>query len=143
MFGLMNRKDFDFDSVIDRFVNDRWNQITRERVTGVFPVVDIFEDENSVVMKLDLPGIRKEDIEINIEESLLTIRGEKKAGAEEGEKRTYHMRERAFGKFSRAFTIGDTIDADSVKAEFNDGVLTLTMSRVVPPKPEKKVITIS
>lgn len=143
MFGLMNRRDFDFDSVIDRFVNDRWNQITRERSAGVFPVVDIFENEDTVTMKLDLPGVNREDIEISVEEGVLTIKGEKRSNSPEGEKRTYHMRERTFGKFTRAFTLGETIDTNSVKAEFKDGVLILSMVRMVPPKPEKKFIAIS
>lgn len=97
------------------------------------PAVDITEKEDQLVLTAELPGMRKEDIEIELENNVLTIRGEKKAEREEkGEQR--YVYERQFGSFSRSFTLPRTVNADQIRARFDNGVLTVTMPKVEEAK---------
>lgn len=96
------------------------------------PVVDIYETEEATVIKADLPGIKKEDISINIEDNVLSLTGER-TSADEVKKENYYRRERVYGSFRREFTMPSTVDHEKIKAEFNDGVLTIEV-----PKPEEK-----
>lgn len=92
------------------------------------PAVDIFEEEDSIVIKASLPGMTKEDIEIVIEAGVLHIRGEiRKDDRVTDEK--YFKRERYFGCFQRSFALGDTVETDGIKASYEQGVLTLEMPK--------------
>jgi len=91
------------------------------------PVVDIFEtDQCDIVLKAELPGLRRDDIDLTVENNTLTIRAERRPeeGVREGQ---YHRAERAFGVASRSFTLPATVDASKVKAEYRDGVLTVRL----------------
>lgn len=91
------------------------------------PPVDIHEtDEREIVLKAELPGLRREDIDLSVENSTLTIRGERRRDDQVGENQ-YHRVERAYGPFTRSFTLPNTIDANRVRAEYRDGVLTITL----------------
>lgn len=90
------------------------------------PAFDITDGEDAVVLRGDVPGIPQEDIEVRIEDDVLTVRGERKRIEKvDGFARS----ERLFGKFERVFRLGDTIDADGVKASYADGVLELTLPK--------------
>lgn len=91
------------------------------------PPVDIYETSNrEVVMQMDMPGLRREDIDVTVENNTLTVKGERQRDqAVEEEK--YHRVERAYGVFSRSFTLPNTLDGGNVRAEYRDGVLTLTL----------------
>lgn len=94
---------------------------------GWQPPVDIFEtDERDIVLKAELPGLHRDDIDLTVENSTLTIRAERKRdeGVREGQ---YHRAERAFGTATRSFTLPATADASKVKADFRDGVLTVRL----------------
>lgn len=95
--------------------------------------VDIYEKDNSIVIKAELPGIAKEDISVDIKGKLVTVGGERKQ-EEEINQENYYRRERNFGKFERTFNLPFEVNSDTVRAIFNDGILKLEI-----PKPEEQV----
>jgi HSP20 family protein len=97
------------------------------------PNVDIYEVDSGVVIKVDLPGVRKEDVAVEVKDSLLTLRGERKDDPEVPEDR-YYRRERTCGNFIRAFTLQAPVEPDQIKATFKDGVLKVTL-----PHPQEDV----
>lgn len=88
------------------------------------PAVDIFETENELVLKADVPDIKPEEIDIQVENQTLTLRGNRKF-EQQAEKGGYHRIERSFGSFVRTFTVPNTVDTQKVSADYNDGVLTM------------------
>lgn len=106
-----------------------------------YPAVDILNEKDNVVLNIELPGVKKEDISVNIEERVLTIKGEKKFDAEE-KKDGYYRKERSYGSFKRTFRLSDDVLIDDVNADFTDGVLTLTLKKDTV-KEEVKQITIN
>jgi HSP20 family protein len=97
------------------------------------PAVDIYEDENQLVLTAEIPGIEEKDVEIKLEDNMLSIQGERKMEKETKEE-NYHRLERAYGSFYRSFTLPNYIDQDKIHAEHENGVLKITM----PKKPELK-----
>lgn len=95
------------------------------------PACDIFETENEIVVKAELPEVKKEDVTVSIENNVLTIHGERKF-SEETKKENYHRVERSYGEFTRSFTLPVFVNTEKVSAEFRDGIL-----RVVLPKREE------
>ena len=99
------------------------------------PPVDIFQsDEHELVLKAELPDMSREDIDINIENFVLTVKGEKKASAEVKDEQ-YHHAERRYGSFSRSFSLPTTVDPNRVSAEFKNGVLTVRLPLREDAKP--------
>jgi HSP20 family protein len=96
------------------------------------PVVDIYENGDNIVIKAELPGIDKNNIAIDVKDRVLTLKGERSHDNEVKEE-NFYRRERAFGKFERAFTLPTDVDAGKIKADFKDGVLKIDI-----PKPEKQ-----
>jgi HSP20 family protein len=91
------------------------------------PPVDIFETEQrQIVLKAELPGLKREDIDLTVENTTLTIRGERRRDPDVNDDR-YHRIERHYGPFSRSFTLPATVDASRVRAEYRDGLLTVTL----------------
>jgi HSP20 family protein len=99
---------------------------------GWNPVVDIYDNENDIVIKAELPGVSKKDIEIDIKDRVLTLKGERSADNEAKED-NYYRRERTYGRFERSFTLPANVDPDKIKADYNDGVLKIEV-----PKPENQ-----
>jgi HSP20 family protein len=99
------------------------------------PAVDIFETENELVLKADVPQMELKDIDLQLENGTLTLRGERRFEQEQNG-RGYHRLERGYGSFVRAFTLPDSVDADKVKAEYKGGVLTVTLSKKEVAKPK-------
>lgn len=98
------------------------------------PSIDIFESENDVVLKADLPGIKLEDIDIRLENGTLTLKGERKFEKPETGK-GYHRLERGYGAFARVFTLPDSLDDARVKADYKQGVLSVTIPKKEVAKP--------
>ena len=98
------------------------------------PAVDIYENENELVLKADVPAIKLEDIKIEIENGTLTIQGERKFEKSEG-KGGYHRIERSYGSFVRCFSLPETVDPEKVNAEYTGGVLTVTLAKKEVAKP--------
>ena len=99
------------------------------------PAVDIFETENDLVLKADVPQMEMKDIDLQLENGTLTLKGERRFEQEQNG-RGYHRIERGYGSFVRAFTLPDSVDADKVKAEYKGGVLTVTLSKKEVAKPK-------
>ena len=106
------------------------------------PAVDIYEDAKKVVLKLEVPGIEKKDLDIRVENHTLTVKGERKFEAEEKEQ-NFHRIERRYGSFFRAFTLPSTVDTESVQASYNAGVLKLELAKKAEAKPKQIKIDIN
>ena len=100
------------------------------------PAVDIYETEHELVVKADLPDIDPKDLDIRVENNILTIRGERKFEKKVNED-NYLRVERAYGTFSRSFTLANSVNADAIKAEYQNGVLTLTIPKREEAKPKQ------
>lgn len=100
------------------------------------PAVDVYEDAQKVVLKLEVPGIRREDLDIRVEGRTLTVRGERKFESEEKEE-NFHRIERRYGSFVRSFTLPATVDTESIDAQSNEGVLTISLAKKPEAKPKQ------
>ncbi|MTI86743.1 MAG: Hsp20/alpha crystallin family protein [Balneolaceae bacterium] len=118
---LFSRK---FNDIVDEFFNNS----TNFRNDSFMPIVDISETETEFEVSAELPGMKKEDIEVNLENGRLTLSGERNMETEQEEK-NYHRVESRYGKFSRSFYLPDTIDEDNIKAQYQDGVLNITIGK--------------
>jgi HSP20 family protein len=108
-----------------------------ESVTGTWmPQVDVFEDAEAIVLKLELPEVEAKDVEVQLEGNALTLRGERKL--ENADKRDlYHRIERSYGPFSRTFTVPSTVDTENTSAECRNGVLRITLPKKAETKPKQ------
>jgi HSP20 family protein len=100
------------------------------------PPVDIYEDEHKIVLKLEVPGIKESDLDIQLENNVLTVKGERKFEKEEKEE-NFHRVERRYGSFYRSFTIPNTVNPDSVKANYEAGVLRIELEKRAEAKPKQ------
>ena len=142
----------------------RWNQsrglTLQDQVNGLFddnftrdlsghadlatwaPAVDIYETENELVVKADLPDLQDKDIDVRVVNNTLTIRGERKF--EKDVKEDNYLRiKRAYGSFTRSFSLPNTVNAENIRAEYRNGVLTLHMAKREESKPKQIKITVS
>jgi len=109
--------------------------------TGNFvPPVDVYEDAHKVALKMEVPGIKQEDLDIRVENQTLTVKGERKFEKEEKEE-NFHRIERSYGSFTRSFTLPQTVDTDNVGASYEDGVLTVTLNKKAEAKPKQVKIS--
>jgi len=99
------------------------------------PLVDISEDDKEYCIRAELPGVKKEEVKVTVENGVLSICGERKYEKEE-KNRKYHRIERAYGNFVRSFSIPDDADASKVSAEFKDGVLNVRLAKDEQAKPK-------
>lgn len=118
-----------FQDTVNRMLSD---QAATSRPWA--PAVDILETDNDLVLKADLPGLEMRDIDIQIENGTLTLKGERKFEKEENNK-GYHRLERSYGSFVRYFTVPETIDPEKVRADYHNGVLTITLPKKEIAKP--------
>jgi HSP20 family protein len=108
------------------------------RAVSFAPAIDVSEDNEAMTIQAELPGLKKEDVKINVREGVLTLSGEKKF-SDEKRKDNYYRIERSYGAFARSFTLPNTVDAEKIQASMKDGVLRL----MIPKKPEAKEREIS
>jgi HSP20 family protein len=106
------------------------------------PPVDIYETENDIVLKAELPGVDTKDVEVRIEDNTLYLKGERKFEKEVKEQ-NYHRVERSYGSFARSFSLPNSISADKVTADFKDGLLTVTMPKREEAKPKTVKIDVA
>ena len=100
------------------------------------PQVDIFENKNEIVLEAELPGLKPENVNISIEHNVLTIHGERKFEKKD-EKDNFHRVERSYGSFTRSFTLPPTVSSENANAEFENGVLRLTLAKREEAKPRR------
>jgi HSP20 family protein len=123
---------------MNRLLDMAWNRESGEELReGLWqPMVDIYEDETSVIIKAEVPGIDQNDIEVRIEDNTLTLRGERKHD-QTIQKENYHRVERYYGSFQRSFSLPHTIDQGNVRATCDKGVLTVTLPKREETKPKQ------
>lgn len=131
---------------VTRRMFDRISEMDRDikpEVSNFSPRVDISNTESSTILHVEIPGVNKEDVKISInEERILSIRGEKKQ-SETQEDHKFIRIERRFGSFDRSFTLPEFIDINGIQAEFNNGILTITLPKVEPEKPKSIEVPIA
>ena len=105
------------------------------------PAVDIYEKDGNIVLKAELPGVDPKDVDVRVENNLLTLRGERKFD-NEVKRDNYHRVERAYGTFTRSFTLPNVVDTANIKAEYRDGVLHMTLPKREEAKPRQIQINV-
>jgi HSP20 family protein len=103
--------------------------------------VDIYETENELVVKVDLPDLQEKDIDVRVENNMLTIRGERKF--DDVNEDNYLRVERAYGSFMRSFSLPNTVSSEKIRAEYHNGVLTLHMAKLEESKPKQIKVSVS
>lgn len=136
----------DFDRMFNRLTNRDWfnsNDLETANVGTWNPSVDIMDRENEYVVTAEIPGMKEDDVHISLKDNVLTLRGEKKSEVEDEEDNRYY-RERVYGNFQRMFRLDAEVDADNVRAEYEQGILTIhlpkskeTMAKQIPIKSKK------
>ena len=111
-------------------------------LTAWAPAVDIYETEHELVVKADLPDVDPQDLDIRVENNVLTIRGERKFEKEVNEE-NYLRVERAYGAFARSFTLANTVNSDAIKADYQNGVLTLSIPKREEAKPKQIKVNVN
>ena len=109
---------------------------------GLAPAVDVYETTDELLVKAPLPGVKPEDIEVAIEDGLLTIKGETKTGSE-GRKGNYLVREHRTGKFFRRLQLPDTVDTEKVESRYEHGVLSITLPKLETKKAKRLDIKVA
>jgi HSP20 family protein len=112
------------------------NQESGTLTSSWLPACDVFEDKNTVKIVAEVPGVRPGDVKISLENNLLTIRGEKKQQAEEKNERV-HRYERDYGVFERSFALPSTVEPDKISANYEHGILTVTIPKAERAKPRE------
>jgi HSP20 family protein len=127
----------------NRIFNDTYrNSAEESALTTWAPAVDIYETPNELVVKADLPDVNEKDIDVRVENNLLTIRGERKFEKSVSEE-NYLRVERTYGAFSRSFSLPNTVNAEAIAAEYKNGVLTVTLPKREESKPRQVKVTVN
>ena len=126
-----------------RFFEDAFTRMLSEPRAGRpwSPAVDIFETEDELVLKADVPEVELKDIDVHVENQTLTLSGERKFAKEDTSK-GYHRIERGYGQFTRSFTVPQTVDTEKVAAEYHNGVLTVKLPKKAAAKPRQVKIDV-
>jgi len=106
------------------------------------PAVDIFESADELVIKAELPEVKKDDVQINVENNILTLKGERRLENEE-RRDNYHRIERLYGTFTRSFTLPSNVDQNKITAEFKDGVLRIVLPKREEAKPRQIAVKVN
>ena len=106
------------------------------------PAVDIYEDEKKVTLKLEVPGMEEKDLDVSVENNMLTVKGERKFDKEEKEE-NFHRIERRYGSFSRAFTLPSTVDTEHIEAHYQAGVLKLDLMKKPEAQPKQIKVNVA
>jgi HSP20 family protein len=124
---------------INRFVRESYSPEGPEEAlttTNFAPPVDIYEDEHNITLKMEVPGIDEKDIDVRIENTTLTVHGERKIEREEKEE-NFRRVERQYGSFTRSFTLPSSVDTGQVNANYDKGVLKINLAKKAEAKPKQ------
>src|SRR5436305_14755840 len=122
---------------MNRLFRDNYGEGQEALSTSTFaPPVDVYEDEHNVTLKIEVPGIDEKDIDVQIENNLLTVHGERKFEKEEKEE-NYRRIERQYGSFIRSFTLPNTVDSENISADYDKGVLKIRLAKKAEAKPKQ------
>ncbi len=133
--GLQEQMNRLFESTFPRRADN-------SALTTWAPAVDIYETENELVVKADLPEVNEKDIDVRVENNTLTVRGERKF-EEKTEKDNYLRVERTYGSFSRSFSLPNTVNNEAIKADYKNGVLTVTLPKRAESKPKQVKVNVT
>jgi HSP20 family protein len=133
-------------------LQERMNRLFSDQVAGLgseenltagsfVPPVDVYEDEHTIQLKMEVPGVEEKDIDIRLENNLLTVRGERKFEKEEKEE-NFHRIERRYGSFTRSFTLPNTVSTEDVKADYVNGILKIKLAKRAEAKPKQIKVNI-
>lgn len=132
--GSLGRLQTEMNDLFGRFLGDDWPLETARG--GWWPAIDVSDHGESIVARAEMPGMKPEDIEISVTGNVLTISGEKKESTQEKDENRWHM-ERRYGAFRREFTLPGEVNVDQIKADYRDGVLSVTMPKSERAKPKR------
>ena len=130
---------------MNRLFNAFLSSVTEKTEKGALmwnPLVDIAETDDEIVVTAEFPGMNKSDINITMQDNVLTLKGEKKQSGIENKEKNYHRLERSYGSFERSFSLPVTIKQDKIKAAFMDGILTIRLPKSAEAKPKEVPITV-
>ena len=129
---------------IDRLFEEPLTELARasQLLSGWTPALDMHEDKDNVVVRAELPGMKKEDIDVSLHDGSLSISGERKS-EEKFENAEVYRSERFFGRFQRTVTLPAPVAADKIKAQYKDGILTVTLPKTEEAKPKQIDVQVS
>lgn len=141
MSALRSQMDQIFENFFDDWGLPQWGTgVPAERM---FPRIDMTEDDKNVVVVADLPGVDEKNIDLSLENGVLTLKAERKSESEEGgDDKKFHRIERSYGSAQRSFRLPCDVVEDKVAAKFEKGVLTVTLPKAAPAKPKSKRIQV-
>jgi HSP20 family protein len=123
-------------------LQDELNRLFESPTPAWAPALDVQEDKDNYSVRIELPGLKREDIDVSLNDGELVIAGERKSEkVEEGVE--VHRQERYYGKFQRVLTLAEPVTADKVKADYKDGVLTVTLPKAEEAKPKKIDVSVN
>lgn len=143
IFPLFDRDRDDLNPTLRRMFEPMLSTELFTEPVGLVPAVDISETPEEFLCVAELPGMTSKDVQVSFEDGALTIKGEKKVEREQKEGKKFYTFERSFGSFERSFTFPSGVDAEKVKAEFKDGVLTVHLTKTAETKTKARQIEIS
>ena len=117
-------------------------QRTTEFFDGWTPAIDLYEDKENLFVKVELPGLKKDEIEVSMHDGTLSISGERKAATEDSSRQTFRS-ERFFGRFHRTVELPKPVAVDKIKAAYKDGILTVTLPKTEEAKPKQIEVSVS
>jgi len=134
----------DLRDEIDRLFESPLAELARtsQILSGWTPALDLYEDKENFVVKVELPGMKREDIEVSLHEGSLSLSGERKSEEKYADAEVYRT-ERFFGRFQRTVTLPTPVAAEKVKAAYKDGVLTITLPKTEEAKPKQIEVNVS
>lgn len=127
-----------------RSIEERMNQLMQGMITGTgvdanvgnYPV-DVVEDEEGIVIEAEMPGFKRDEIDVNVENGVLTIKAERNSAESNGKQRKRHLSERRYTRVQRSFTLPRSVDGSEVEASLSNGLLTLTLKKTEESKPRR------
>ena len=131
-----------FRDEVNRLFDLSWPSRDTGRFSGWSPALDVADDKDNLVVSVELPGLKKEDIHISLHDGVLTVSGERKQERETKEGGTFRS-ERHFGKFQRSVTLPTTVDGNKVNAAYKDGILTIDLPKAEEAKPKQIAVNVS
>ena len=144
---LTHRDEFltPFDSLFDDMLTEVFPSLSKDLGVGFFgkgsyPKVDVIDHKDRVVIEAEIPGLTRDDVSVELEENVLTINGNKKQQELANEDATYIRRELKRSSFKRSFTLGDNLEVDDINADFENGILAISVPKKEPKKPKVKKI---
>jgi len=133
LMGDVVNMQSEIDRMFDRF---RGGILDESGATAFMPPVDITEDETNFIIRAELPGVKKQDVSITVQNGVLTVRGEKKQEVEKKEGNVHRV-ERSYGTFQRSFTLPTSVKSDKIEASYDNGVLAISLPKSEEAKPKE------